>query len=149
MTHSASSPSSWDKCRTCGKPIGFRSKYWTCSVSSCNRKSNPLVFCSVDCWDIHAPVMNHKNAGAEENFSPAREAVLAASPAGPTPVKSGEKDILIVASKLKQYIRDQSGMNTSASVMDCLSDIVRKHCDQAIKRANMDNRKTVMDRDFE
>ena len=55
---------------------------------------------------------------------------------------------LIIASKLKQYIKGKSGLNTSASVLHCLSDIVRKHCDSAIEHAKENGRKTVMDRDF-
>jgi hypothetical protein len=58
------------------------------------------------------------------------------------------EDILIVASKLKQYIRARSGMNTSDGVMAALSDIVRSLCDEAIREAGRADRKTVMDRDF-
>lgn len=57
-------------------------------------------------------------------------------------------DTLVVASKLKEYIRAKSGMNTSANVLERLSDIIRVQCDKAIERAQSDNRKTVMDRDF-
>ncbi len=57
-------------------------------------------------------------------------------------------EVLIVASKLKAYIRGKSGMNTSAAVMDALSNKVRMLCDQAIENAKRENRKTVMDRDF-
>ncbi len=59
-----------------------------------------------------------------------------------------EKEILIVASKLKNYIRNKSGMNTSAAVVDVLSDKIRDLCDHAIETAKQDGRKTVMDRDF-
>ncbi len=59
-----------------------------------------------------------------------------------------EKEVLIVVSKLKNYIRNASGMNTSGSVGTLLSDIVRKLCDEAIESAKNDGRKTVMDRDF-
>jgi histone H3/H4 len=59
-----------------------------------------------------------------------------------------EKEILVVASKLKNYIRGKSGMNTSAAVVDVLSDKVRELCDQAVESAKRDGRKTVMDRDF-
>jgi histone H3/H4 len=62
----------------------------------------------------------------------------------------GEKETLVVASKTKDYIRKASGgMNTSAAVMNILSEKVRQLCDQAIARAKSDGRKTVMDRDFE
>jgi histone H3/H4 len=62
---------------------------------------------------------------------------------GPVP-----NDVLIVASKLKNYIRAKSGMNTSGSVIEKLSEIVRRECDKAIEAAKQDGRKTVMDRDF-
>jgi histone H3/H4 len=61
---------------------------------------------------------------------------------------STQKEVLVVVSKLKNYIRDASGMNTSGAVAEVLSDIVRKLCDEAIERAKNDGRKTVMDRDF-
>jgi TRAP-type C4-dicarboxylate transport system substrate-binding protein len=38
-------------------------------------------------------------------------------------------------------------MNTSASVMDELSNQVRRICDKAIKSAARNERKTVLDRD--
>jgi len=60
----------------------------------------------------------------------------------------GEKEILVVVSKLKNYIRSVSGMNTAGNVTPALSDIVRHLCDQAIEKAKTDGRKTVMDRDF-
>ena len=59
------------------------------------------------------------------------------------------KEVLVVASKVKKYIKEKSGgMNTSSTVMDALSEKVRVLCDQAIERAKADGRKTVMDRDF-
>jgi histone H3/H4 len=63
-------------------------------------------------------------------------------------MNEGEKEVLVVVSKLKNYIRTASGMNTSGSVGPLLSDIIRKLCDQAIEKAKQDGRKTVMDRDF-
>lgn len=61
---------------------------------------------------------------------------------------SEEKEILVVASKVKNYIRNKSGMNISANVMAVLSDRIREMCDQAIENARNDKRKTVKDRDF-
>jgi len=58
------------------------------------------------------------------------------------------REVLVVASKLKNYIRAKSGFNTSANVMDALSDRIRELCDQAIENARSDGRKTVKDRDF-
>jgi histone H3/H4 len=58
------------------------------------------------------------------------------------------QEILIVASKLKRYIRARSAMNTSDGVMAVLSDHLRKLCDLAVRHAAEDGRKTVLDRDF-
>ena len=58
------------------------------------------------------------------------------------------REALVVASKLKSYIRTKSGMNTSSAVIDALSSKIRELCDQAIENAKRDGRKTVMDRDF-
>lgn len=66
----------------------------------------------------------------------------------PAEGEATQKEILIVASKLKNYIKDQSGMNTSSAVVEVLSDRVRAACDQAIANAKAAGRKTVMDRDF-
>ena len=58
-------------------------------------------------------------------------------------------DVLVVVSKLKNYIRSASGMNTSGNVGPALSAMIRKVCDKAIENAKSDGRKTVMDRDIE
>jgi histone H3/H4 len=57
--------------------------------------------------------------------------------------------VLVIASKVKQLIKDQSGMNTSASVMEALTKVIEREVQKAIERAKNDGRKTVMDRDFE
>ena len=56
-------------------------------------------------------------------------------------------DVLIVVSKVKKYSRDRSGMNTSDAVANALGDHVRSICDEAIRAAALDGRKTVLDRD--
>jgi histone H3/H4 len=61
----------------------------------------------------------------------------------------GEKEVLVVISKLKTYIREKSDFNTAGSVAPKVSDILRNLCDQAIANARKDGRKTVMDRDFD
>jgi histone H3/H4 len=66
-----------------------------------------------------------------------------------TEAGSNEKEVLIVASKLKNYIRAQSGFNTSGSVVEALSEKIRAMTNQAIENAKRDGRKTVMDRDFD
>jgi hypothetical protein len=58
------------------------------------------------------------------------------------------RDVLVVISKLKHYIRVTSGMNTSDDVVGPLSDRLRLLCDDAVERARDDGRKTVMARDF-
>lgn len=147
----------WRKCGSCKKEIGYNTIYQTCSVSSCNK----FAFCSVDCWNQHNPVMNHKSAWAEERRSPKKEdAVPESEPvrrivvqpkasSAPSASSAMEHEVLIVASKLKQYIKDKYDMNTSANVMDILSHQVRRITDRAIEKARAEGRKTVMDRDFE
>jgi len=79
------------------------------------------------------------------------QSVVRASPSRPTPQRSDPlpRDILIVASKLKSYVRARSGMNTSDQVMDVLSDRVRSLCDDAIRKAERAERRTLLDRDFD
>ncbi len=60
---------------------------------------------------------------------------------------SDKKEVLVVMSKVKGYIKD-AGMMTSASVAETLSDKVRELCDAAIESAKSAKRKTVMDKDF-
>jgi len=146
----------WRRCSSCKKEIPFGAIYQACSVSSCKKN----VYCSVTCWDVHVPVMNHKSAWAEEQVAPmSDEESMENRPRRRIIVSSGESattlpksnipyDVLIVASKLKSYIKAKSGMNTSASVIDALSEIVRDLSDKAIDNARADGRKTVMDRDF-
>jgi hypothetical protein len=59
-----------------------------------------------------------------------------------------EHDVLIVVSKLKKYVRDWSGMNTSDAAMTVLSDHLRELCREATRQAGLDARRTVLDRDF-
>lgn len=58
-------------------------------------------------------------------------------------------DTLVVVSKVKTFIKNHSQMNTSASAANALTKIVERECLKAIENARRDNRKTVMDRDFE
>lgn len=59
-----------------------------------------------------------------------------------------EREVLIVVSKMKKYIKDRSGFNCSDAVADVLSEHVRAICDEAIRSAGRDERKTVLDRDI-
>ena len=60
-----------------------------------------------------------------------------------------DNEVLVVVSKLKNYIRSAAGMNTAGNVAPHLSDKVRRMCDKAIENAKSEGRKTVMDRDFD
>jgi hypothetical protein len=160
---------SWRKCSTCKKEIDFGSSYLKCNVSTCNRKRTGMVFCSEPCWDSHVPVMNHRESWAVEAKAPTEDdqeksdAVHESSEnqkqrrlarPGPEPqsqnstaLSSAPKEVLIVASRLKAYVKARSGMNTSDTVLGPLSEIVRKAVDEAIGNADADERKTVLERD--
>jgi len=190
----------WLKCSACRSDIAFSSKYFQCSVSTCNRARMRLVFCSVPCWDSHVATLRHRDAWAEDKIAPTKAAweremadlpaepprppaapprpsppptatvTVRAAPAPAAPAQAAptrrivgdappgapagvelsdavERDILIVVSKLKKYIKDRSGMNCSDAVAEILSDHVRALCDDAIRTAGRDERKTVLDRD--
>ena len=55
---------------------------------------------------------------------------------------------LVVASKVKKYIKENANMNTSAQVIEQLSIKVESICLSAIKNAVDNKRKTVMDKDY-
>jgi histone H3/H4 len=155
------------RCNTCKGDIDFGADYYLCSVSTCNRKGTDFSFCSVECWEAHVPIFRHRDAWAAERHAPT--AAPAAPAVAETPGTEPEiprltddvtpaplnlrdrneipRDILVVASKLKAYIRARSGMNTSEGVLAVLSDAIRDLCDDAIHRAAAAERKTVMDRD--
>ncbi|MCX8230099.1 MAG: hypothetical protein OTJ44_09175 [Planctomycetota bacterium] len=58
-------------------------------------------------------------------------------------------EVLVVTSKVKQYIKDTAGMNCAGAVPGELSNLVRQICDAAIASAAKDRRKTVKDRDVQ
>ncbi|HTO53668.1 MAG TPA: hypothetical protein VMR50_09795 [Myxococcota bacterium] len=168
----------WRRCSSCKREIRFQATYWVCNVSTCNRKRTGLVFCTTSCWDAHLPTMNHREAWAEERRAPTREAFLreqaeqrASAPAPQRPAAPAQAakaeptrtlvrpaavprepdppdEILVVVSKLKAYVRAKSGMNTSDAVAELLSERLRRLCDDAIRSAQRDGRRTVLDRDF-
>jgi histone H3/H4 len=152
----------WKKCSSCKKAIAFSAKYFVCSVSTCNGLRTGYVFCSVHCFERHLPGARHKDAAAVEMTAPAKAAMsaesraparLMATPSAPSSTanrsqSSAPNEVLVIASRLKDYITARSEFNTSASVMDVLSDHLRVVCDRAIDNARAEGRKTVMDRDF-
>lgn len=158
----------WRKCSTCKKEIGLNSKYYECSVSTCTGQRTGYVFCSVSCWEVHLPGARHRDAGAVEKKSPntpasevpevsAPKRIIVSqpttSPSLSTPSAAAKKspmsnEVLVVVSKMKQYIRDISEMNTSEDVNQIISEMIRVECEKAITKARADGRKTVMARDF-
>ena len=155
----------YKRCSTCKSPIEFGKTYYTCSVSTCNRLKLALFFCSVPCWEAHVPEARHRDAWAEQQKAPFRavpaipqaeqpsppvraRVVTAASATFASPDDDADDDALIVVSKLKRYIRVRSEMNTSDTVVGPLSNHLRQLCNEAIRNAARDGRKTVLDRDF-
>lgn len=57
-------------------------------------------------------------------------------------------DVLVVTSKVKKFIKEKAGMNTSAETVDVLSKAVQALCDRGVESAKNDGRKTVMARDI-
>lgn len=153
----------WRRCSACKKPISFGAIHQVCSVSTCNQKRTGMVFCTVDCWEIHLPVANHREAWAVEATAPASASAGVAKtppprriashrpraePATKAEAKTGTPlEVLIVASRLKDYVKARSGFSTSDRVLEPLTRIVREVCDQAIRNAHRDGRKTILDRD--
>lgn len=188
----------WKRCSSCKKDIAFERTYYLCSVSTCTRKRTGMFFCSVECWEIHLPLMRHREAWAVEETAPTRAAWAASGggdkaatprssspnkvsqpvskPSGPSvlrrtssgatsaaptrrvveakpkpapaPKKTGPLEVLVVASRLKNYVREVHGFNTSDGVLDPLSAEIRRLIDKAVEKAAEDGRKTVLDRDF-
>lgn len=152
----------WRRCSACKQPIGYGATHQVCSVSTCNRKRTGMVFCSVECWEVHLPVANHREAWAVEASAPASAAAAAPAAGGaksaprrriasappPKRLEDAPVELLIVASRLKDYVRAKSGFSTSDRVLGPLSRIVREVCDRAIRNAQRDGRKTVLDRDI-
>ena len=149
----------WKPCSACKRPIPVGGSYYACSVSTCNRARDPKVFCSIACWDAHLPLMNHRSGvWAEEKRAPSSlhaarqaEATAARSPAQAARNQNSrgasDDEILVVASRLKDYIRARSGFNTSADVLPALSDHLRYLALEAIDAARDDGRRTVKGRD--
>ena len=119
--------------------------------------------------------MNHKDAWAEDFHSPTKNEVqsVADSTTTSTPTKgrriivgkespkasepsqnlsseahSIKTDTLVVVSKVKKLIKEQSGMSTSQCCVDALTKKVISECLKGIEEAKKVDRKTVMGRDI-
>jgi len=159
----------WKRCSSCRKPIDFGSKYYLCSVSTCRHPRTGYRFCSVGCWDAHLGYANHRGeVWAEEAKAPSREEYFkpmgepsartpqkktVSSPPprpAPTPHSASNADIetLVVVSRVKKLIDDESGFSTSQCCIDALTDLVARACREAVSKAKAAGRKTVMGRDL-
>jgi len=159
----------WKKCSSCKKGIICNSTYYKCSVSTCNSKRAGYQFCSVSCWSSHVPIFRHKSAWAEEEQAPSapdqvssntkkvfsskasvkdKNSLSTVAAQSSSTKTSYDKEVLIVVSKVKGYLKELSGMNMSADVLPVLSSHVRASCRMAVEEAKRSGRKTVMARDF-
>ncbi len=166
----------WRPCSSCKKPIGYRIKFYECSVSTCTGKRTGYVFCTVHCWERHLPGARHRDAAAIEKTSPSLEQWKAELANDPLPAANKEpqrrvvttstpqsasrppmqragstsmdNEILVVVSKMKTYVKEKADYNTSNDASEVLSHFIRRLCDDAIDRARADGRKTIMGKDF-
>jgi hypothetical protein len=162
----------WKKCSSCKRDILCGAQYYLCSVSTCKHPRTGLRFCSVECWDAHLGFVNHRESWAEEAKAPltpgadetsTRAPVRKIVSSAPTPpaaapraevrsvapqVDPGELETLVVVSKVKQLIRDNSEFNTSQCCIDELTRRVAEMCMDGIAAAETAGRKTVMGRDI-
>ena len=56
-------------------------------------------------------------------------------------------EVLVVASKVRSYIKEKGECNTASETIEALSQAVEKVLDKAIEAAKSQGRKTVMARD--
>jgi hypothetical protein len=146
-----------------------RTRLVFCSVSCWD--SHVATLRHRDAWAVEARAPSREEtararradppAPAPRPSAPAPRPAAAAAPAPPRPAGSvtahaggpalsnqyDHDDVLVVVSKVKKYIRDRGGINTSDAVAEALGAHVRKVCDDAIRNAVRDGRKTVLDRD--
>lgn len=166
-TSSDTDQNQWKRCSSCKKSISFGEPYQVCSVSTCRGSRKGLVFCSVACWDSHLGFANHRESWAEERRAPSKEEYsreqdssenqpaakkrIIRQPSAPLKQESSKYkgDTLVVVSKVKKFIQEQSGYNTSQCGIDALTKKVAEECLKAIEKARLAERKTVMGRDIE
>src|SRR3990172_4818608 len=106
----------WGRCSSCKGPIAHGARYYTCSVSTCNRTRMQLTFCSLRCWDAHVPSMGHSSGvWANEQIAPSPDRRVVRPP-GTERQSATPREVLIVASRLKDYVKAKADMNTADQV---------------------------------
>lgn len=163
-------PAHWKVCSICKQALSFSQNYFQCSVSTCQRKRTGLFFCSLACFEAHLPTARHRDAWAEEETAPSqeswqleqqsmqeetakKESTSRSDGSSPRRVIAGStsetsNDVLVVVSKLKKFVREVSGMNTSDTAIGPLSNHLRDVCRRAVHAAERDGRRTLLDRDI-
>ena len=158
----------WRRCSNCKSEIGLGAKYWICSVSTCQRVRASIQFCKPDCGAGHNEIENHRDGWAVErlapkNAEPAPSAPPSPSSASPRPsappsaarastatastATADGSDILVVASRFKDFLSETHGLRCSDEVLPVLSEHLRRLARESIETARRAGRKTVLDRD--
>ncbi len=57
-------------------------------------------------------------------------------------------EVLVVTSKVKKFIKEKGGCNTSSETVEVLSKAIERLCQKGFESAKADGRKTVMARDI-
>lgn len=167
----------WRRCSNCKSEIGLGAKYWICSVSTCQRVRAPMQYCKPDCWAVHNEIENHRDGWAVEKIAPKTadatpssssppsvsrassppsaprassppSASRASSPPSPTASSTSDgAEILVVASRFKEFLTETHGMRCSDEVFPILSEHLRRLAREGIEAARRAGRKTLLDRD--
>lgn len=161
----------WRRCSNCKGEIGLGATYWICSVTTCQRVRAPIQFCKPDCWAVHNEIENHRDGWAVEkkapttpDAAPATTAPASVAPTRSTPPKAAATtsppreraavapagdaaEILVVASRFKEFLADTHGVRCSDDVFATLSEHLRRLAREAAEAARRAGRKTMLDRD--
>lgn len=159
----------WRRCSNCKSEIALSARYWICSVTTCQRVRAPIQFCKPDCWAVHNEIENHRDGWAVEKTAPstaeapsapattprsttpsapraASSSVSRAAPAASSSSGDGG-DVLVVASRFKEFLAEVHGVRCSDDVFPTLSEHLRRLARESIETARKAGRKTVLDRD--
>ena len=159
-------PGFWRRCSNCKSEIALGARYWICSVTTCQRVRAPIQFCKPDCWAVHNEIENHRDGWAVEKTAPADADVPAAPAAAPAPravassppratrqavaapaASADGTDVLVVASRFKEFLAEVHGVRCSDDVFLTLSEHLRRLARESIEAARRAGRKTLLDRD--